>query len=236
MLNKIKNVKLGASVFVIIVLILILVCSFVLFFEINDYRNIKSEKHNFYYYYAGTRTDFDANITLDIHDKILSIETNGIVIDNTPVYFNEQDTKVILPNNMEIVYPYKSSPMYKTGKFSKIYKKNKYLYINSEAGIGRLYDCFLYDGNNLYVFTENTTVIIDEEKYELTPMSFVQLFGNYISMYNVEKDEYLFIEGYNKVEAYTEEYFINLIENSFTYDNKYYMLIKNVEKLNFYEF
>ena len=236
MLNKIKNVKLGAPVFAIIVLILILICSFVLFFEINDYRNIKSEKHKFYYYFANTRVDFDASITLDIHDTILSLESSGIAIDNTPIYFKDYNDKVILPANMEIVYPYKSIPMYKVGKFSKLYTQNNYMYINSEAGIGRLYDCFLYDGDNLYVFTENTTVIVDDKRYELSPMSYVYVSSSSINIYNMKKDEYVNVDSLGKAEAYTEEYVINLLDDSFTYNSRYYMLIKNIEKLDFCEF
>lgn len=236
MLNKIKNVKLGAPAFAIIVLVLILVCSFVLFFEINDYRSIKSEKHKFYYYFADTRVDFDANITLDINDTIMSLESNSMSIDSTPIYFKDYNDKVILPENMEIVYPYKSVPMYKVGKFSKLYTKNNYMYINSEAGIGRLYDCFLYDGDNLYVFTENTTIILDDKRYELAPMSYAYVSSSSINIYNIKKDEYISIDSFEKAEAYTEEYVINLTDDSFTYNNRYYMLIKNVEKLDFYEF
>lgn len=236
MLDKLKNKKIGAPVFVIIVLVLILICSFVLFFEINDFRNIKSEKHSFYYYFANTRVDFNANITLDIHDKIMSLDSNRITVNSTPIYFKDHNDRVILPANMEIVYPYKSIPMYKAGKFSKLYTKNNYMYINSEAGIGRLYDCFLYDGEDLYVFTEPTTIMVDEKRFDLPPMSYVSVSFNSINIYNMKKDEYTSMEFVDKAEAYTEEYVINLSSDSFVYNNRYYMLIKNIDKLDLYEF
>ena len=113
---------------------------------------------------------------------------------------------------------------------------NNYIYINSEAGIGRLYDCFLYDGEDLYVFTENTSIVVDEVKYDLSPMSFVEASNGYIRIYNKKKNEFVFIEKYKSAKAYTEEYFINLLDDSFTYNNSYYMLIKNVDKLDLYEF
>lgn len=236
MLDKIKKKKVSSSIFAIVILVLILVCSFVLFFEINDYSDIKSEQYNFYYYFSNSRVDFQGNITLGTNDKIISLESKNITLNSSPVYYANHSDQMILPGNMEIVYPYKNNPMYKAGKFSKIYYLSNYIYINSESGLGRLYDCFLYDGNDLYVFTENTTVMIDENKYELSPMSFIEVTKGYARMYNKKKDEYILLENYNKAEAYTEEYFINLLSDSFTYNNSYYMLIKNIDKLDFYEF
>lgn len=236
MLNKLKNKKISASVFVIIVLVLILICSFVLFFEINNYRDIKTEKHGFYYYFINSKIDFDANVVIGTNDSILSIDAQNVTLDSTPIYYSDADDKMILPSNMEIIYPYKNIPMYKLGKFSKIYSIKKNIYINSEAGVGRLYDCFLYDGNDLYVFPEEITVLIDDISYELSPMSYVKVTKNNISIYNKLKDEHTYLDNYNKAEAFTEEYFINLSGDSVTYNNSYYVLIKNIDGLDFYKF
>ena len=236
MLTKLKNKKISSSIFAIIILILILVCSFVLFFEINDYRDITTEKHDFYYYFSSSRTDFNGSITLDTKGVIISLDANNVALNSTPIYYVKSENGMIMPENMEVVYPYKNNPMYKLGKFSRIYYLNNYIYIKSEAGKGRIYDCFLYDGNDLYVFIENTTVIVDGISYELTPMSFVEVTKGYIRIYNKKKDEYTVLEKYNKAEAFTEEYAINLLTDSFTYNNKYYMLIKNIDKLNYPQF
>ena len=143
-------------------MILVLICSFVLFFEVNDYRKYKEEKHNFYYYFSKVRVDFEGTITLNSKDTIVSLNNDNVTINSTPIYYSKDSGKIILPSNMEIVYAYKLNPMYKLGKFSKIYYKGNYLYINSEAGEGRIYDSFLYDGNNLYVFLEETTLFVGE--------------------------------------------------------------------------
>lgn len=237
MLNKIKNIKVNPSILVIGILILILICSLVLFFVFSDYKKMKTEKHNFYYYFSSERVDFEGNIITNSDNTILSLNNDNITITSTPIYYLEQEKQMILPSNMEIVYPYKNKPMYKLGKLSKVYNKSNNIYVNTENGIGRLYDCFLYDGADLYVFVENTTVIIGENKYELSPLSFVEASQGYIKIYNMYKDEYIFLEDYTGiVEAYTKEYYINLSHDTFTYNTAYYMLIKNVDGLSYVDF
>lgn len=236
MLTKLQNKKISSSVFAIIILILILICSFVLFFEINDYRNIITEEHNFYYYFSRNKVDFNGNVTLDPKGVIMSLDAKNVVINSNPVYYKKEEMGMILPNEMEIIYPYKNNPMYRIGKFSRIYYLNNYIYIKSEAGMGRIYDCFLFDGNDLYSFIENTTIIVDGVSYEISPMSFVEVTKGYVRIYNKRKDEYIFLDKYTSAQAYTEEYTVNLLTDSFTYNNKYYMLIKNVDKLDYPQF
>ena len=173
MLDKIKRQKISPSILVVIILVLILICSFVLFFEVNEYRNITKEEVDLYYYFTTLRTDFNASVTKDSNDLIIDLKSENVSIDSTPLYFKDNENQMILPYNTEIVYPYKHYPMYKTGKYSMVYSKNGNIYINSEAGKGRLYDCFLYDGENLYTFIEETTIKVDDKMYVLSPMSFV---------------------------------------------------------------
>lgn len=238
MLNKnLKKKKISSSVLAIIILILLLVCSFVLLFEINDYRNIADETENFYYYFASTRVDFEADITINSKDRVLNVSNESITLTSSPLYYSDSDDQMLLPKNMEIVFPYKVNPMYKLGSFSKIFYRGNYLYINAEIGIGRLYDCFLYDGQDLYVFLENTTIFVGGERYDLNPMSFVEVTQNSVEIYNKKTDTHTYLQIDNqKVNAYTDEYSINLSEDTFTYQTSYYLLIKNPDALQFYEF
>ena len=237
MLDKIKSKKISSSILAIIILVLLLICSFVLFFEVNDYRNIITQDYNMYYYFSKERTDFNAIFTYDVNEQIIGIESNGITLNSTPLYFKDNEKQMVLPENMEIVYPYKNNPMYKLGKYSKIYIKNNFMYIKSENDIGRLYDCFLYDGEDLYVFVEDVTIMVDDNRYDLTPMSFVEVNNSYARIYNKGKNEYTYIDNINKkVEAFTDEYAINLSDDTFTYENAFYILIKNVDGLDYVEF
>lgn len=237
MLNKLKKIKLNSSILIITILILLLVCSIVLFSEINNYRDIKRENKNFYYYFSTERIDFGAEVTTNYHKNIISIKNENINFNGSPLYYVDSNNIMVLPSNMEIVYPYKNQPMNKVGEFSTISYNNNYVYINSEAGSGRLYDCFFYDGNDLYVFIENTTIIVGKDSYKLSPMSFVEVTRGYIRLYNKENDEYVYLNNYSgDVKAYTEEYFIDLLNDTVTYNNSYYILIKKVDRLDFAKF
>lgn len=237
MLNSIKKIKLSSSILILTILILLLVCSIVLFVEINNYRDIKIQNKNFYYYFSNEKIDFAAEVATNSKQTVISIKNENISFNSSPLYYYDSNNMMLLPSNMEIVYPYKNNPMSKVGEFATISNNNKYIYINSEAGSGRLYDCFLYDGNDLYVFIENTTVVIGEKSYELSPMSFIEVTNGYIRLYNKEKDEYTYLNDYyDDVKAYTEEYFINLLNDTVTYNTSYYMLIKKVDRLDFAKF
>ena len=91
----------------------------------------------------------------------------------------------------------------------------------------------LLQPENLYVFIDDTTIIVGENKYELTSMSYVEVTNNYIKLYNKKTNEFTFLENYEgDVEAYTEEYVINLCYDTVTYRNEYYLLLKNIDDLN----
>lgn len=235
--SYIKKIKTNPSILVGIVLVLILICTFVLFFEINDSRKVKEEKYDFYYYFISSKTPFEGTLSIDGNDNIVDLKSNEVSLDSTPIYYQDYVGNMILPSNMEIVHPYKKAPMHQLGKYSKIYYKNNSLYINSEAGSGRIYDCFLYDGEDLYVFLEKVVVKIGEETYVLTPLSFIEVTKSYIRIYDFETDKYNLIENYEgKIMAYTDEYFINLSEDTFSYGDSYYMLIKQPDALEFFKF
>ncbi len=233
--NNAKNKRLNSSILAIIILVLLLVCSFVLFFEINGYRTIQEENFDFYYYFANQRLDFNGKVSFNSKDKILSLSSEGITLSSSPVYYSNTDA-MILPSNMEIVQPYKNSPMHSLGAFSKIYYRGSYLYANVENGIGRLYDCFLYDGNDLYVFLDDTTVIIGEDRYELNPMSFIEVGSDTIEIYNKKTDFHIVLSKTTGVMAYTDEYSIDLVSDAVNYNSSYYLLMKRPESLSLYEF
>ena len=87
MLDKIKRQKISPSILVVIILVLILICSFVLFFEVNEYRNITKEEVDLYYYFTTLRTDFNASVTKDSNDLIIDLKSENVSIDSTPLYF-----------------------------------------------------------------------------------------------------------------------------------------------------
>lgn len=235
-IENIKRKKISFSILAILILLLVLICSFVLFFQIKEYRNYKIITEKFYYYFASTKVDFSATIKMNSKDKIISVENEDLEIDKYPIYYKNSN-KMLLSKNMEIVYPFRNKPLYKTGNYSEISNKNDYLYINYELGFGRLYDCFLYDGDDLYVFIEPITIIIDNVNYNLNPMSYIKVSSSSVGMYNKLEDKFLYFDNVKThVKAYTEEYMINLSNDNYEYNNSTYSLMKNVDGLDFVEF
>lgn len=237
-IGKLKNKKLNFSIVILFTMILVLICTFVLLFYVNEYRKYKTVESNFYYYYSKNKVDFTANVTINSKDKILSVQKEGLDLTLYPLYYQEED-KMVLPKNTEIVYPYKSKSLFKLGTFSEVYSKKEYVFVDSEYGQGRLYDCFLYDGDNLYVFIEPTVLIIGDTRYNLDKLSYVFVNNIGVEIYNKTDDTYVYVDNTDmalSVSAYTEEYMINLINDTYEYSGEYYSLIKNVDGLDSIEF
>lgn len=237
-LVKLRNKKMSFSILILLTLILVLICSFVLFSHVKEYRKYKTVESKFYYFYSNAKVDFSAQVTLNSKDKVLSVEKEGLDLTTYPIYYLEEKN-LILPKNMEIVYPYKFKALYKLGPHSKLFYKGKYLYINSEFGVGRLYDCFLYDGDNLYVFVEPTVVYVGDAQYNLSELSYVIVENNSVQIYNKLEDNFIFLENLSldiSVLAYTNEYMVNLSNDTYEYKSSYYSLIRNVDGLDEVEF
>jgi len=239
---KLKDLKNNPTLITVIILVLILVCAIDLLIQMKNADRKTEETHEFFSYFFDYRTNFEGKIVLNRDDLILSLDSKSVSITSNPVYFSKNIAQMILPANMEIVFPYRNNPMYKLGAFSKIYLQDNKLYVNSEAGKGELSNCFLYDGDDLYVFVEETQVSIGDTSYKLGPMSFIEVTKNYIRIYDKENDEYEMLEEFEgKVIATVGKYYINLMEDNFTFNiaedvSNYFLLIRNVDMLNLYQF
>lgn len=192
------------------------------------------EKHMFYQYFAGRKVTYEGTITLENRKNITQItsEEQKIQLDSTPLYYVDEE-KVIFPQNMAIVYPMRNGLMYKMNRFSKIKQIQESIYLEENEENKILENIFLYDGNDLYFFLEDSNIRVGEETYELSPLSYVtvQYNGN-VEIYNKAKDEYTILEGtYKDVMAETEFYKINLSIDAIQYGEKQQLLIKNVDKL-----
>lgn len=235
---KLKNKKLSFSILILFAMILVLVCTFVLLFYVNEYRKYKTVESNFYYYYSTNKIDFTAKVTINSKENILLIEKEGLDLSTYPIYYKDEE-RLVLSKNIEVVYPFKSKSLYKLGYFSEVYIKDNYIFVNSEYGKGRLYDCFLYDGDDIYVFVEPTVIMIGDTKYNLSELSYVLVNNIGIEIYNKIDDTFTYIDNVNSsnfVYAYTEEYMINLTNDTYEYKGTYYSLIKNVDGLDASEF
>ena len=97
----------------------------------------------------------------------------------------------------------------------------------------KLEDAFLYDGDSLYFFIENTTLTVNGLEYKLPPLSYANVkYKGYVEIYNYDTDEYEYIESVDTdVIAKTNKYSINLSIDSVQCEGMEQLLITRIKNL-----
>ncbi|MDD4187740.1 MAG: hypothetical protein PHX04_03150 [Bacilli bacterium] len=226
-----KNlIKYGTILSLLAILIVVLVA---LFFRKNLTEE-KFENHKFYQYLSGIKFEYSGNLKVKNDNSIteLLFEDTKVVLDTTPLYYQDEK-KVLFPKTMSLIYPKSNVEQYKIVYFSKLLNEDDTIYIQNHKQNKPLYNCFLYDGEDLYFFIENTKIQIGSAEIELSPMSYIILsYNDNIQIYDYEKEEFTKIDTYNEeVTATSSGYKINLSIDAVIYNNESRLLIKNLEYL-----
>ena len=226
---------------VIIKLITIIAIITVIIIAYNFITNLQTikfsvEEHEFYQYVMGNKVEYKGTLKLERKNDITEITTEEgkIYLTSIPIYYNDGTNKAILPENMAIAFPMNNGALYKVNGLSTIYiDYDGTLYVEKGDLKKELYDTFLYDGDDLYFFVENTTVTIDGEEYILPPLSYVQAtYKGYVEIYNYDTDEYIYIEEVDEnITAKTNKYTINLSIDSMQYEGNDQLLLKRINNL-----
>lgn len=234
-----KNKFIKIALISIIVILVLFIASFFLF---RYFRGLKeytyNEEYPLYQYFAGGKNVYTGKVTLTMDDNITKIETDDGVedIEDAPIYFQDVSNEVLLGKNMLLVIPRLVSKNYRINAFSKVVyeddSKNAYYNFGKEKIF--LEESFLYDGANLYLFLSNVNVVIDEETYELSPLSYVIVnYKDQIEIYDKKLDKYTIIETHNKdVIATLGTHKINMSVDMVN-DNR--LLLKSTENLPIYK-
>jgi len=226
----------------IISLILILVVCIGVFCVKKYYDSLNKityENYELYQYFSGVKVEYTGKATIKHDNEITSIESEGkkVNTDDIPIYFQLASNEVLFPQNMELIFPSVKNKSYKVNYFTKISydyvdgQENAFLVNNDKKTY--LNESFLYNGDNLYFFPYSTTVIIDGEKYNLTPLSYIIVnYKGMIEIYDKQNDKYTIIDSSNDdVIAYLGNYKINLSTDMIMYENENRLLIKNIDNL-----
>lgn len=234
-----KNKKLQILLISIVCLIIVLIASFLI---IRHYRGLKeytyNEEYPLYQYFAGAKNVYKGKVTISLDDEITKLESDtGVVdIEDAPIYFQDVENEALISRNMLLVIPRIPEKNNKIKLFSKIVyeddSKSAFYYLGNKKIF--LDESFLYDGNNLYMFLSNVVVIIDEKKYELSPLSYMIVnYQDQIEIYDKKLDTYEIIETHkNDVVATLGNHKINL-STDMVNDNR--ILMKNIDNLPVYE-
>ena len=206
----------------------------------NERINLSGE--NYYQYFYGIKEEYGGKINLVKNNKAtqLILENNKVVnLDSTPIFYKDVLGKVLLPSKMAIILPM-ANVLYKTEDFSNIIEENGYIYTKKLKGDKKkeLNNAFIFDGNDLYFFLEETVVHVGDQIYTLSPLSYAIVnYRQNVEIYNYDKDEYVIISedmlplsdiiATNRSESYT----INMSVDSFSTGSTDQLLIKNVDYL-----
>lgn len=227
-LIKLKYLKYLAIIPLIIVIV------FTFFFQ-KKIDEVYFENHKFYQYLSGIKFDYEGKIKLNKDKNITKIifDEVSVTLDSTPIYY-AGEKKVLFPKNMNLVYPISGGLQYKVNYFSTLESENNILYLQDGKLRKELLSCFLYDGNDLYFFIDETKIIVQNKEYILSPFSYVILKHNQsIEIYDIKNDNYQIIELDNQeIKAVSNGYTINLSIDAINYSGKSRLLIKNTDFLN----
>lgn len=220
----------------IITVIAIISVIVVVYIFINKLSSLSSVKeHEFYQYVMGNKVEYKGIVKMATKNDITELTTNEgtISLDSIPIYYNDERNKVILPSDMAIAFPMENGALYKVNSLSIIYIDHGEVFVQKGNLNKQLEDAFLYDGNDLYFFIENTKVTINGTEYNLPPLSYVNAtYKGYVEIYNYDTDEYTYIEKVTSdIIAKTSKYSINLSIDSMQYEENDQLLLKRIKNL-----
>lgn len=241
---KKKNKKMKKIYILFISLFMISIVLMGSFFIKKYYRNVSSlsyDNYQLYQYFSGVKVIYDGKVTINHENKITKIASKEKNVDagDIPIYYQNIDNSVILPNTMSLIFPANKTKNCRLNYLTRltIDKVDNIENVFITDNKVNLSTSFLFNGENLYFFPYSTTIVIDNNVYELSPLSYVIVnYKSLIEIYDKATDKYTIIDSHeNDVIATLENFKINLSTDMVMYENENKLLIKKVDLLPLYE-
>lgn len=229
--SSIITTSIIAALIVIIVIVIIIIGSL---------NSTTVESHDFYQWYSGQRVEYKGELTFTRKEGLTELKATDrkVTLDSTPVYYADENGKVILPEDMAVVYPNNNGMMYRINHFADLTEENGEIYLETNLATKtnktKLEKAFLYDGQDLYFFLERTSITVNGTTYEVSPLSYaIVRYKQSVEIYNYEKDEYQVIDTKETQDAkvVTDTYTINMSVDSLQTSEKEQLLIKGLSYL-----
>ena len=243
-----KKIKIKKNIFVLsislLVIFIITITSFIVIRYYKKLNEVTIKDYELYQYFAGYKYEYVGELSLKRNGEITKLNYKDIEIetDSTPIYFKNIDNEMILPTNMGLYILRLVDKNYKLPYFSRIYvegsenESSSFLLAENNKKVF-LDKSILFDGNNLYSFLVETTVVIDGESIVLSPLSYIIVnYKSEINIYDKKTDQFRIIETHNDdVIAIIDSFKVNLSTDSILYNNNSKLLIRNVDNLTTYK-
>lgn len=219
-----------------IVLMIVIFIAFLIYYKVmisNNYT--KDETIKAYQYFYEKKYEYNLTVSKNRKDVIVGIEPQDIKInyDSTPIYYQEQDI-IIFPEDMSVVMPTLNCAEYLSKGYSYITYENGIYTLTTDKYNKKLNHYFLYDGKNLYFFIEPVTLTVNNEKIELSSLSYlIAKYNNSITYYDKKTDTYKVIETSDNDATIENDYYsINVSKDSLNYQGTNIILTSAIENLN----
>lgn len=244
--KAIKKDKILKIAIVIVAIMLALVI-----YKIFDTLVIKKEHYDlsgqtYYQYFSGIEQEYSGKIDVEEKDdetKLVLGNGQVVYLDSTPMYYKDILGKSLLPKEMELVVP--DSGTYKLSKFTNVIEENntiKLKKLNSKK-TKDLDNGFLFDGNDLYFFLDDTTVSVGDKDYELPALSYAIVnYKTNVELYNYDTNEYTMIQDEESLKSdvtatnKSKNYTINMSLDSLKTEKSNQLLITNINNLKEYDY
>jgi len=226
-----KNIKVIIPCIVLVVL-LIIVFIYIREYKYSQYRN-KQDK-SFYQYFSELKFEYDATISFNKKEEIKSFipKDHKINYDTIPIYYEDEE-KVIFANEMSIIFPLKNYREYRIKEFSYIKRINNINYLIFEDYKNNIDHYIVFNGNNLYFFSDSVNFIANGEKITLSPFSYIVASNDGISYYNYETDEYKILNTTEQINVTNDYYSINVTVDYMQAGNDTILLTNDIQTLSF---
>jgi hypothetical protein len=199
--------------------------------EIVTYKT--EEGQEIYFYIGEGKFEYTSQITMSSENEYIKLTTAGYEheFDSEPIYF-KNIKQVLFPNDMALVMTKNGFIQKRINNFTRILIDGSY-YIQDKSLNYPINEGFLYDGNDLYFFLNETEIIVGNEKYVLPPFSYVIYnFNNELYMYDYSKDQMTHMKRVTQdVLAKHGEYTINLGIDGIIHKDGSKLLMKNFDYL-----
>ena len=221
------------TVIAVIVVVVVILSSHYARKEIEEY-SIRNK--NVYTYIGDERFDFDGKVTLNRKNSVTNLELDGGTFELTrePLYLADEDS-VIFPYSMSVVYPAFGVTQYKINYFTlaELDTNNQVILIGTDLKDYVLNTAFIYDGNDIYFFVEDTNIVFDDKEITIPALSFVSCeYKGVLTIFDYsKKTAEMYTDIKSDVMAVDKDFKINLSHDSVVLSNSSALLIKTVDKL-----
>lgn len=232
---KKKMISFFKKNYIWLILLLILLIVAILFAFRGNIDKVVIKDHNLYQYTDGIKLEYTGEIMIDKEtDEITQLSVKDIVMElgTDPIYY-EDEMKVLFPKNMAVVFPLHGT-QYKVNYYTTVYRDIDDIYIEDRSLKRTIKDAIIYDGGDIYLVVDKSTVTIGKEKIEVSPLSLVvaNTQNKVAYVYNYDKEELKeFKDLKDEVIISTDSYKVNASLDLMYYNEKSRLFIKSIDKL-----